>query len=78
MNPALLAVILQDLPALIQLVQNMIANFNSDNSSITQEQITQMQSQVTKLVNMANEALTQQMNAVTNTGTSITTVASGN
>ncbi len=64
MSPAMLAVILQSLPALIQLVQNMITDLKSGNGNVTEEQVITMQQQVDSLVNMANEELTNTIASV--------------
>jgi len=61
MNPATITAIIDSLPALIQLVQNMISDFNASRGNITEQQIINMQTQVNSLVNIANQALMQQM-----------------
>ena len=61
MNAATITAIIDSLPALIQLVQTMIADFNASRGNITEQQIVNMQAQVNSLVNMANQALMQQM-----------------
>ncbi len=61
MNAATITAIIDSLPALIQLVQNMIADFNASRGNVTEQQIVNMQTQVNSLVNMANQALMQQM-----------------
>lgn len=70
MSPAMLAVILQSLPALIQLVQNMITDLKSGNGNVTEEQVITMQQQVNSLVNMANEELTNTIASVQTTAPS--------
>ncbi len=63
MSPALLAAIISSLPAAIQLIQNMISDFQTGNSAMTESAIINMQSQVNQMVSLANTALMNEMNA---------------
>lgn len=69
MNPALLASIITSLPAALQLLQNMIQDFQTGQSTMTEDAIINMQSQVSQMVALANEALLNEMKAKTSTST---------
>lgn len=64
MSPAMLAVILQSLPALIQLVQNMITDLKNGSGNVTEAQVITMQQQVDSLVSMANQELASTISTV--------------
>lgn len=63
MSPELLAAIVTSLPAALQLLQNMISDFQTGNSAMTEEAIINMQSQVNQMVSLANTALMNEMAA---------------
>lgn len=65
MTPAMLAAIIAAIPAAMQLLQNMISDFQSGNTTMTEEAIISMQSQVSQMVTLANTALTNEMAAKT-------------
>lgn len=65
MNPMSLEVILaivQAIPAMSALVQNMITDFQAGNSVFTENDIIAIQNQIAQNSKVANEALTEIMN----------------
>jgi hypothetical protein len=63
MTEQLVLAIIQSLPSLMALVQNMITDFQSGNSPFTESDIIAIQNQVSQNSAVANKALIEIMNA---------------
>lgn len=61
MSEALILALIQSLPAMMSLVQNMIADFQTGNSAFTENDIINMQNQVSQTSQIANNALMEIM-----------------
>jgi len=61
MTEAMMTALIASIPQALQLIQSMIADFQNGNSTITEEAIISMQSQVSQMVKLANTALLNEM-----------------
>ncbi len=61
MSPAVILSLIQSLPVMMSLVQNMIADFQTGNSIFTENDIITMQAQVNQNSQIANNALLEIM-----------------
>lgn len=57
MSPALILTLIQSLPTLIALLNTMIKDFTSGNSSFTEAEFLQIQSEVMNTITSVNDAL---------------------
>lgn len=61
MNPATIAIILDQIPNLISLIESLIQNIQTAKSDVTEEQLSKIIQSTGTLVGVANTALTAAM-----------------
>lgn len=62
MNSTTIAIILDQIPNLISLIESLIQNIQTSKSNVTEEQLSQIVKSTGTLVGVANTALTAAMN----------------